>query len=139
MLKSLVPHFYPKMHLDDYWRPLFRNPPSLHIPRLSVNTDNTPARQALLRQVEFSVGRTPGPTRKNPRGRRRAKWTDQLRRDNNNVPIATLCRDREKKFIHHRANNLDVTIKINLCGRLPGRKFPSSWPPMLIQIILFYI
>jgi len=29
MLKSLVPHFYPKMHLDDYWRPLFRNPSSL--------------------------------------------------------------------------------------------------------------
>ena len=26
---SLVHHFYPKMHLDDYWRPLFRNPPSL--------------------------------------------------------------------------------------------------------------
>jgi len=22
-------HFYPKMHLDDYWRPLFRNPSSL--------------------------------------------------------------------------------------------------------------
>jgi len=21
MLKRLVPHFYPKMHLDDYWRP----------------------------------------------------------------------------------------------------------------------
>ena len=25
MLKRLVPHFYPKMHLDDYWRPFFRN------------------------------------------------------------------------------------------------------------------
>jgi len=32
MLKSLVPHFYPKMHLDDYRRPLFRNPPSLQDP-----------------------------------------------------------------------------------------------------------
>ena len=29
MLKRLVPHFYPKMHLDDFWRPLFRNPSSL--------------------------------------------------------------------------------------------------------------
>jgi len=29
MLKSLVPHFYSKMHLDDYWRPFFRNPFSL--------------------------------------------------------------------------------------------------------------
>ena len=35
MLKSLVPHFYPKMHLDDYWRPLFRNPSSL----IRVHTD----------------------------------------------------------------------------------------------------
>jgi len=25
MLKRLVTHFYPKMHLDDYWRPFFRN------------------------------------------------------------------------------------------------------------------
>ena len=41
-------------------------------------------------------------------------------------------REREK-FIHHMQIN-DVTIKINLCGRLPGRKFPSSWPA-----ILFYI
>ena len=30
MLKNRVPHFYPKMHLDDYWRPLFRNPSSLY-------------------------------------------------------------------------------------------------------------
>ena len=29
MLKSLVPHFYPKMHLDDYWRRYFRNPSRL--------------------------------------------------------------------------------------------------------------
>ena len=32
-----------------------------------------------------------------------------------------------------------MTIKINLCGRLPARKFPSSWPPMLTEIILSYI
>jgi len=30
MLKRLVHHFYPKMHLDDYWRPFFRNPSRLH-------------------------------------------------------------------------------------------------------------
>ena len=29
MLKTLVPHFYPKMHLDDCWRPFFRNPSRL--------------------------------------------------------------------------------------------------------------
>ena len=35
---------------------------------------------------------------------------------------------------------ISVTNKINLCGRLPGRKFPSSWPPMLIQMyIILYI
>jgi len=45
---------------------------------------------------------------------------------------------RERENIHH-LQAIDVTIKINLCGRLPGRKFPSSWPPMPIQIILFYI
>jgi len=46
---------------------------------------------------------------------------------------------REKKFINHKQIN-DVTIKIiNLCGRLPTRKIPSSWPPMQIQIILFYM
>ena len=25
-----VPFPYPKMHLDDYWKPLFRNPSSLY-------------------------------------------------------------------------------------------------------------
>ena len=35
---------------------------------------------------------TPDPTWKRPPGRPRTKWTDQLRRDNNNVPIATLWR-----------------------------------------------
>jgi len=54
--------------------------------------DNTPAHQAMLRQVELSVGRHPDPTWKRPPGRPRTKWTDQLRRDNNNVPIATLWR-----------------------------------------------
>jgi len=46
-------------------------------------------------------------------------------------------REREK-FIDHKQIN-DVTIKIiNLCGRLPARKFLSSWPQMLIQIIAYY-
>ena len=45
-----------------------------------------------IRQVELSVGRPPDPTWKRPPGRTRTKWTDQLRRDNNNVPIATLWR-----------------------------------------------
>ena len=36
MLKRLVPHFYPRMHLDDYWRPLFRNPSSLISIRASL-------------------------------------------------------------------------------------------------------
>ena len=46
----------------------------------------------MLRQVELSVGRPTDPTWKRPPGRPRAKWTDQLRRDNYNVPIATLWR-----------------------------------------------
>jgi len=60
-----------------------------HVARLP---DNTPAHQAMLRQVELSVGRPPDPAWKRPPGRPRSKWTDQLRRDNNNVPIATLWR-----------------------------------------------
>ena len=46
----------------------------------------------MLRQVELSVGRPPDPSWKRPPGRPRTKWTDQLRRDTNNVPIATLWR-----------------------------------------------
>jgi len=43
--------------------------------------------------LELSVGRPHAdPTWKRPPGRPRTKWTDQLRRDNSNVPIATLCR-----------------------------------------------
>jgi len=60
-----------------------------HVARLP---DNTPAHQAMLRQVELSVSRPPDPTWKRPPGRPRAKWTDQLCRDTNNVPIATLWR-----------------------------------------------
>jgi len=60
-----------------------------HVSRLPVNT---PAHQAMLRQVELSVGRLPDPSWKRPPGRPRTKWTDQLRRDNNSVPIATLWR-----------------------------------------------
>ena len=51
-----------------------------------------PAHQAMLCQVELSVGRPPDPSWKRPPGRPRTKWTNQLRRDNNNVPIATLWR-----------------------------------------------
>ena len=47
--------------------------------------DSTPVHQAMLRQVELSVGRPPDPSWKRPPGRPRTKWTDQLRRDNNNV------------------------------------------------------
>ena len=44
-----------------------------------------------------------------------------------------------KKFINHKQIN-NVTMKIiNSCGRLPARKIQSSWPPMQIQIILFYM
>jgi len=55
-----------------------------HVARLPVNT---PAHQAMLRQVELSVGRPPDPSWKRPPGRPRTKWTDQVRRDNYNVPV----------------------------------------------------
>jgi len=62
------------------------------LPEVAMPSSDTPAHQAMLRQVELSVGRPPGPLWKRPPGRPRTKWTDQLRRDNNNVPIATLWR-----------------------------------------------
>ena len=40
----------------------------------------------------LSVARPSDPTWKRPPGRPRTKWTDQLCRDNDNVPIATLQR-----------------------------------------------
>jgi len=60
-----------------------------HVARLP---DSIPTHQAMLRQVKLSVGRPPDPTWKHPPGLPRAKWTDHLHRDNNNVPIATLWR-----------------------------------------------
>ena len=60
-----------------------------HVARLPVNT---PAHQAMLRQVELSVGRPPDPSWKRPPGRPRTTWTDQLCCYNNNVPTATLWR-----------------------------------------------
>jgi len=57
----------------------------------------------MLRQVELSVGRPPDPTWKRPPGRPRAKWTDQLHRDNNNVPTATLWRQAIGRGGHSRA------------------------------------
>jgi len=44
------------------------------------------------RAIGRSTPSLPRPTWKRPPGRPRTKWTDQLRRDNNNVPAATLWR-----------------------------------------------
>ena len=44
-------------------------------------------------------------------------------------------REREQKLFTTE-QIINVTIKLILCGRLPGRKFPSSWPPMLIQMYI---
>jgi len=82
-LYALVSH----LHLAGL--PRGRNAIFGHVARLP---DNIPAHQAMLRQVELSDGRPPDPTWKRPPGRPRTKWTDQLRRDNNNVPIASLWR-----------------------------------------------
>jgi len=45
----------------------------------ATHPDNIPAHQAMLRQVELSIGRPPDPTRIRPPGRPRigsTKWTD---------------------------------------------------------------
>jgi len=66
-----------------------RNAIIRHVARLP---DNIPAHQAMLCQVKLLVGRRQDTTWKRPPGRPHTKWTDQLHRDNNNVPIATLWR-----------------------------------------------
>jgi len=76
-----------------------------------VHVARLPAHQALLRQVELSVGRPPDPTWKRQPGHPRTKWTDQLRRDNNNVPIATLWRQAVSRG-HSRA-----TLRSKLTSR----------------------
>jgi len=59
-----------------------------------------------------AIGRsTPDPSRKRPPGRPRTKWTDQFRRDDNNVPIATLVAvTRERRYgpSRLRVNDNDV-------------------------------
>jgi len=45
-------------------------------------------------------------------------------------------RERQERNLFTTKQIINVTNKINLCGRLPVRKFPSDWPPMLIQIYI---
>ena len=83
--------------------------------------DNTPAHQAMLRQVELSVGRPAYPTWKRPPGRPCAKWTDRLRRDNNTVPIATVWRRTTATKIYQSApitNDTSDWPLNRLCGFL---------------------
>ena len=54
-----------------------------HVARLG---NDTPAHQALRRQIDISLGRLPDRTWKRPPGRRRSKWLDQIRSDNNLRP-----------------------------------------------------
>ena len=48
---------------------------------------------------------------------------------------AAELRERKKNLFTAK-QIINVTNKMNLCGRLPGRKFPSSRPPMLIQMCI---
>jgi len=80
-----------------------------HVARLP---DDIPAHQA-IRQVELSVGRPPDPAWKRPPGRPRAKWTDQLCRDNNNVPIATLWRQAIGRGHSTATLRSEPTIRVN--------------------------
>ena len=89
-----------------------------HVARLP---DNTPAYQAMLRQVELSVGRPPDPSWKRPPGQQRTKWTDQLRRDNNiatlsgGKPLVMVTRERRYGPSRLRVNDDDsVTVHMPL-------------------------
>jgi len=86
-----------------------RNATFGHVARLP---DNIPAHEAMLRQVELSVGRPPDSTWKRPPGRPHTKWTDQLCRNNNNVPIATLWRQAIGRG-HSRATLRSARLRVN--------------------------
>ena len=57
-----------------------------HVARLG---NDTPAHQALRRQIDISLGWLPDRTWKRPPGRPRSKWLDQIR-SVNNLPPADL-------------------------------------------------
>jgi len=104
-----------------------------HVARLVVNT---PAHQAMLRQVELSVGRPTDPTWKRPPARQRTKWTDQLRRDNNNVPIATLWRQAIGRG-HSRVTLRSARLRVND----DDDEYPDRWSgvrptPVCVLIVL---
>jgi len=79
-----------------------------HVARMP---DNTPAHQAMLCQVKLSVGRPPDPSWKRPLGQPLTKWTDQLRHNNNNVPIATLWTVEASHW--SRSLESDTTVQAN--------------------------
>jgi len=60
-----------------------------HVARLG---DETPAHQALRRQIDVSVGQFSDPSWKRPSGRSRRKWLDQIRSGDNLRSPADLWR-----------------------------------------------
>ena len=93
-----------------------------HVARLP---DNIPAHQAMLRQVELSVGRPPDPSWKRPTGRPHAKWTDQLRRDNKLLVAVTRERHCGPSRLH--ANDDDNThVCVQLLRMLIIRQYLHS-------------
>ena len=72
----------------------------------------------------------PDPSRKRPPGRPRTKWTNQLRRDNNDVPIATLLvavtRERRYGPSRLRVNDDDYDDAMLTRNLLPSSVRPSQ-------------
>jgi len=85
-----------------------------HVARMS---DNTPAHQAMLRQVELSVGRLPDPSWKRPPGRPRTLWTDQLCRLSGGKPLVAVTRERHYGPSRLRVND-DVELGVTAAVRL---------------------
>jgi len=83
-------------------------PEQCHIRTCGKIARNIPAHKSSYRSVDPIP-----PTWKRPPGRPRTKWTDQLRRDNNNVPTATLWRQAIGRG-HSRATlRSEPTIRVN--------------------------
>jgi len=83
-------------------------PEQCHIRTCGKIARNIPAHKSSYRSVDPIL-----PTWKRPPGRPRTKWTDQFRRDNNNVPIATLWRQAIGRG-HSRATlRSEPTIRVD--------------------------
>jgi len=74
--------------------------------------EEVPAHKALRHHIDLTLGRLPSREWKRPPGRPRCRWTDQIRRDNDNTPSTDLWR---------------ITVGRGHCGATLRPSLASRW------------